>query len=175
MIRRGPSGVLADIDPSDLLPGTPGQQLTAGPGTGVPIWADPLGHNEETILVGGTRETDQVVQVGQSVAEFDPSVLLAPTGGLVRAITFEAIAWATAGMTAEVELWNITDGVAVVGTLLAIASTVPTWLVSVPLAVPAVLPNASTLYELRLRISAGVPGPLDRAFVSQARLLTMWS
>ena len=175
MIRRGPSGVLADLDPSDLLPGVPGQQLTAGPGTGVPMWAAPLGHSEETLLVGAIRETDQVVQTGQSVSEFDPSALLVPTGGLVRTIVFEAILWATAGMTAELELWNVTTGAAVVGTLLATANVVPTKVSSIDLAVPAVLPNSPQLYELRLRISAGVPGPLDRAFVSQARLLTSWS
>lgn len=225
MIRKGPSGVLADLDPADLAPGAPGQFLRTNPlgvvqwlalaladlphgapgflqtvagvvqwiplalsdlphgltgqvltadAFGVATWQTPLGHSEETSLVSGTQETDQIVATGQGDAVFNPAALVAPTGGQLRTIRFQSVVWATFGMTAEVLLYNLTDGAPVVGTLLTTPANVPTLLDSGDLAVPAILPNAARTYEVRLRISAGVPGPLDRAFVAQSRLLASW-
>jgi len=165
-----------DVVPiGSLAVGVPGQQIFAAPGTGVATWQTPLGHSEETSLVAGLRETNAVVQTGQSQVSFDPSTLATASGGLTRTIRLQATVWATFGMTAEIELYNLTDAGAVATTLLTTASTVPVLLESPDLAVPATLPNAARIYELRLRISAGVPGPADRAFLSQARLQVRWS
>jgi hypothetical protein len=168
------------IIPALLLQnGTSGQSLQID-NIGDIVWADfsfPAGFSDQVAasFVDSIRETDQVVATAQSVVRFDPSQLIAPGSGIIRTITFEALLWASAGMTAEIELYNLTDGTAVAGTLLTTTGTVPTAVVSGNLAVPAVLPNAARDYEVRLRISAGAPGPLDRALTSGVRLSVHYS
>ncbi len=83
---------------------------------------------------------------------------------------FRARIFASAGMTAQVRLFNFTDSIVVTPTLLSSASTTPT-VVTASLAVPADIPNASKEYEVQLRISAGAPGPGDAAFILSAQLI----
>lgn len=172
-IRYGPSGQLKDLAAGDIAPGASGQQLFTNPAGNASVWASPLGHSEDLTILAGTRETDQVVETGQSVVTLDPSQLVAPTGGLTRTIRLESSVWASVGMQAEVSLYNLTDGAAVAGTIATTASTVPVLLQSADLS--AALPDGPHEYELRLRISAGVPGPLDRAYLGWSRLIINWS
>ena len=159
----------------DIPVGVPGQQLFAAPITGQATWAAPLGHSEEIAISAGTLNSEETTPVGQSVINFDPSTLVAASGGLTRTIRLQVVLWATTGMTAEVLLYNLTDGAVVAGTTLTTANTRPTFFETADLPVPGTLPNAARVYELRLRISAGVPGPTSRAFVSQARFVARWS
>lgn len=115
-------------------------------------------------LLCGLDETDLAASPGKVVGArtFDPSLFLSTDpGGVVRTLTFEAVLSATVGMTAALELYNADDA-AVVKTLTT-TSTVPV-LLTATLAEPADVPSASRLYHARLYISAGTPGPSDRAF-----------
>lgn len=155
--------------------GVPGQQLVAAPVTGIATWTTPLGHSECIPILTNIAESPNTTATGMAVFNFDPSLLVAASGGLARTITFQALLWASAGMTAEVLLFNLTTGAAVAGTTFTTTDVEPTLVESGNLAVPGVLPNTPCQYELRLRISAGVPAAIDRAFVSGARLTARWA
>lgn len=124
---------------------------------------------QEHVLVGSLRETDQTGFVIVGGRRIDPSLFASGGGAIVRTMTFRAEAYATPGMTAQVRLFNYTDGVAVASSVLSTSSTTPAQL-TVTLATPADLPNALKLYEVQLRISAGTPAQSDRAFLLHAHL-----
>lgn len=155
--------------------GVPGQQMFAAPVTGQATWAMPLGHQEIVPILAAVAEVPNTTVTGVATFAFDPSLLVAPSGGLVRTITFEVDLWASSGMTTEALLFNLTSGAAVAGTTFSTTNANPTRFSSGDLAVPGVLPAANNLYELRLRIAGGVPGATDRAFASGARLNVRWS
>lgn len=127
--------------------------------------------------VNASMEVSSVTSTGIGCILFDPSLLPAPPAGLtdvVRRVKFETVICATAGMTAEIRLWNSTDGIVVPNTTMVSASTSPDIKKSVVLGIPADLPNAEKVYEVQLRISVGVPTPLSRAICKLARLAVSW-
>ena len=125
--------------------------------------------------VSGNHDVDATTFTGVGSVYLDPSDLpAAGKAGVARTIIFEALIWATAGMTAEVRLWNLDTGTEVTGTVMDTTATDPTRKVSGTLAVPATIPNAGQRYEVQTRISAGTPGPSDRAFCSMAKLVVKW-
>jgi len=107
---------------------------------------------------------------------FDPSVMpAAGVAGVTRTIKFEAVVSVTQGFTAQVRLWNATDGLAVTDSVMTTTSESPELKVSDDLTVPVDLPNAEKLYEVQLRISAGgAPGVSDRALCESAVLKVRW-
>ena len=117
-------------------------------------------------MVVGLRETAQSSFEVVGACSFNPSTIPTGSAGITRTIAFRALIFATVGMTPQIRVFNFTDGVQVAATVLSSAVTpnVPTW-VTATLTVPTDLPNAEKTYEAQLRISAGVPGPTDRAFV----------
>lgn len=124
---------------------------------------------QEHAFVDGIQQTDQTSFVVVGGRRFNPADFAAVSAGISRVITFRAEAFATPGMTAQVRLFNFTDGVQVASTVLSTASNTPAALTAV-LTVPTDLPNANKLYEAQLRISAGIPTPTDRAFLLYAGL-----
>ena len=126
--------------------------------------------------VSGVQDTNAAIFVTVGSFSFDPSVLpAAGVAGVTRTVIFEAMIWATAGMTVEIQLWNTTDAAIVAGTILSSILNTPELVKSVNLAVPAVIPNAERMYEVQIRISAGVPLPVDRALCGMARLNVSWT
>ena len=124
--------------------------------------------------VAGVQEVDSNVSTGVGCIILDPSILPGDAGGITRTIVFETVISATVGMTAEVRLWNITDGALVTGTTMTTALNNPTEATSATLVVPTQLPNGKRIYEVQLRISAGTPVPGNRAICSMARLSVGW-
>ena len=122
-------------------------------------------HLAHCIIVAGQKETDAMGYVVIGAREFDPANFAQLNG----VIAFKGVLAATPGMTAQVLLWNKSDSVAVPGAAFATTANVPTPF-AITLAVPANLPNSSKMYEVHLRISAGVPGPDDRAMCFYAAI-----
>jgi hypothetical protein len=124
---------------------------------------------QDHVFVGSIVETDQVGFVIVGGRRVNPANYATGVGSVVRTMTFRCEMYATPGMTAQVRLFNFTDGVAVASSVLSTSSNTPAALSAV-LATPADLPNALKMYEAQLRISAGTPGPTDRAFLLNAYL-----
>lgn len=88
-----------------------------------------------------------------------------PAAGQVR---FRAILEASTGMTAECQLYNLTDAAIVAGSLLSTSSTTPDFQQAV-----VTLPSGIKDYEAQIRMqSSGVPG--DIVSCSMADLLFVW-
>jgi hypothetical protein len=127
---------------------------------------------QDLALVAAQKETDQTGWVVIGARQFDPSQF--DFEGLTATFTFGAILCATSGMTAQVRLYNVTDGTVVESSVLSTTALVSTAL-SVELEVPGDLPNSLKLYEAQLRISAGTPVPSDRAICLYAGLEALLS
>ncbi|APR86763.1 hypothetical protein A7982_12112 [Minicystis rosea] len=92
-------------------------------------------------------------------AQLDPTRF--PEG---TAFTLRAIIEATPGQTAELRLYNVTDGAAVTGSTLSTSSTTPT-LVSAAVS----LPSALKIYEVQLRMTSTL-APSGRATCSRVEI-----
>ena len=139
------------------------------------LYVAPLGSSQDLPACAGTQSTDStgVYSVGSLV--FDPSLYPTTQGNTTRTIVLRALAFATPSMTAEVSLYNVTDGSPVASATVTTSANSITTLTSGTLVVPTDLPNSSKLYDVRLRISAGTPGPTDAAIVHWAGLQVIYS
>ena len=151
-----------------------GGSLTAIPDADT-LYVAPLGSSQDLPGVSGTQATNStsVVSVGSLI--FDPSLYPLTQGNTTRTIKFLVLAFATPSMTAEISLYNVTDGGEVTAALQTTAANSVTTLLSSALIVPTDLPNGSRLYDVRLRISAGTPGPTDAAVIRWAGLKVIFS
>lgn len=146
------SGQLTKIQPGDTL------------------YTSPLGDSEDLPAVAGTQATNStsVVSVGSLV--FNPANFVTTQGNTTRSIKFAVLGFATPGMTAEFTLYNVTDGAVVSAATLTTSANSVVSLESAALVIPTDLPNSSKLYDVRLRISSGTPGPTDAAVIRWAGL-----
>lgn len=111
-------------------------------------------------IVSGAQQVNVSTFTGIGAIVFDPSVVV---GGGITSTELDMLVEGTAGVTAEIRLYNITDGVPISGTTLDTSANSPTEL-SVTLNVGTDIPNSKKIYEVQLRISApGSPGVNDRA------------
>jgi hypothetical protein len=111
-------------------------------------------------LLAGVGSTAQTSFQGIGAVPIDPTRYLgSPT------FTFVAMLEATSGMTAAIQLYDLTAGAVVSGSLLTTTSTTTTKLTG-----SVTLPSAEHIYEVQIRISAGTPGSSDRATCKCARV-----
>jgi hypothetical protein len=122
----------------------------------------------------GTVSTQETAGGGQVIGcfSFNPSGYAPASASVQREIRFRAILEATSGMTAQLILYNRSAAAAVTGGTLSAADPGPKDVLSSALSVGAspLLPDTTQLYELRLRISSGSPGPSDFAICKGAAL-----
>lgn len=114
---------------------------------------------------------------GIGVVSFDPSALFSTNGKITRSISFTAVLEASSGVTAQIQLFNITAGSAVTGSLLSTSNNAPS-IVSGVLTVGSSpnLVNSLQVYEVQLRISLPTnPAVTDRAICKMANLQVTWS
>lgn len=116
-------------------------------------------------LVSGAQQVGVSTFTGIGAVIFDPSVVF---GGLGTTVKLDMLVEGTSGVTAQIRLFNVTDGYAVAGTTLSTSANTPTELSAV-LSIGTAIPNSKKTYEIQLRISApGSPGALDRAVCKYA-------
>lgn len=121
--------------------------------------------NLDYSIVNGTQQINVTTFTVIGAIIFDPSIVT-QTG--ISSVKLDMVAWATSGVTAEIRLYNITDGAPVAGTTLTTSTNSPTEL-SVTLLVGTAIPNSSKIYEVQLRISIpSSPGVNDRALCTFA-------
>lgn len=126
-------------------------------------------------MVAGEQQYAGTTFVGVGTVIFDPTAIFAGDVNIARTVMLELLAEATAGVTAEIRLFNVTDGSPVAGTTLSTSANAPTEL-SHALVIGTDIPNAKKIYEIQLRISApGSPGVNDRAILKFASLQVTWS
>ncbi len=128
-------------------------------------------------ISSGTESLSTNTFTAIGTISFDPSSLFAGDDEIVRLITFEAIVESTSGVTAEIRLYNITDGVTVTGSTLSSSANSPTK-ISAILTVGSSpnLVNGSRLYEAQFRISSpSGPAITDRANCKLSQLSVSWS
>jgi len=129
--------------------------------------------SQETRYVGlaGLQTTDEPSFVAVGGTYFDPTLLTPSGNGLTRSIKFRAVLETTdAGLPVECQLYNITDGALVGGSLLTSTSLAPAMVTSADLALPA----TPKLYEVRFRMN-GVAGPSDQVACKLAELSVTWA
>lgn len=125
-------------------------------------WIDQLlGNPRPNVVVAGVASTNQTSFVGLGVTPFDPSKFFG-----TPVFTFVAMLEATTGMTAQIQLYDLTAGAVVASSVMTTTNTSTTKLASIALA----LPNTEHIYEVQIRISAGSPGASDRATCKHARI-----
>lgn len=121
-------------------------------------------------LVGGLQEAPGGGWKIIGARRFNPLDFYGDGGaGITRSIVFQGFLFATAGMDAQVRLFNFTDGAAVASSVLTVVNTLPTNF-SVALTSPGDLPAAAKTYTCEIQISAGGPGPADRVYCLGAEL-----
>jgi len=107
--------------------------------------------NSAAVFVAGRQTWDQTSPVAIGVRPINPSAYVTKN----RTITLYAWLEVTAGCTANLELYNVTDSVSV-HTFTSTSSTGE--MKSQVLTVPTNLPNSSKVYALRLSRSGGNSG-----------------
>lgn len=114
---------------------------------------------------------------GIGIVLFDPSAIFNTNGKVTRAITFQVILESTPSVTSEIQLYNITAGQVVSGSLLSTSNNSPTILSgSLVIGASPNLPNSQQIYEVQLRISnPSVPTATDRAICKLAQLVVTWT
>ncbi len=118
--------------------------------------------SREFLAVVGTQAT------GLNVFSRVGTVMATPSEHMTGEFKFQAILETTVGQTTECQLYNVTDGAAVSGSLLTTSSTTPDFQEAV-----VTLPSGQKLYEVQVRLGS-VPGGSDRAAVTNAKLLLTW-
>ncbi len=119
--------------------------------------------------VAGIAKTQLTSPESVGCIVFNPAAMFAGNAEMTRAIKFSVVLQATAGMTAEVQLYNIDTGAVVTSSTLTTTATTPTRLTgTLTVGASPNVPNALQTYNVRLRISAGTPGPSDYAICSFA-------
>ena len=116
------------------------------------------------IGVAGLQATSLSTATRVGTIVMDPSLYASgPT------ITFTAVLEATAGKTAQCQLYNLTDGALVIGSALTSSSQVPD-----TRTVTVTLPNALKTYEIQLLMTTLNSGT-DRVACTDAKLTLSWS
>jgi len=117
--------------------------------------------NHTVELIAGNRSTDQTTFTRLGTSSFDASKF--PTSQ----VKFQAEIEATAGKTAEIQLYNLTDS-GYIGTPLSASTLTPSLVEQV-----ITLPNGLKTYEVHLRMTvAGGAG--DRVTCTNARIVFAW-
>lgn len=151
--------------------GTPGILVDAAGGVSlIPFFA-------VYAAISGSQETNSSGFTAIGTAIFDPSILWSGNTKVTRGIKFQAVLEATSGVTAEIQLYNISAGAAVTSSALSTSANIPT-IVEGTLTIGASpnIPNSQQIYEVQLRISApGSPAPSDRAICKLGQLIVTWS
>ncbi|HVI42662.1 MAG TPA: hypothetical protein VM577_18580 [Anaerovoracaceae bacterium] len=114
---------------------------------------------------------------GIGVSSFDPSAIFSTNGKVTRTIKYVVVLEGSTGVTAEIQLYNLSAGAIVTGSLLSTSNNSPT-LLSGTLTVGASpnVPNSAQLYEVQLRISSpSSPAVSDRAICKMAYIQVTWS
>lgn len=112
-------------------------------------------------LLAGNRTTDQTLFTRLGTITLDASKY--PTSQ----IKFQAEIEATAGKTAEIQLYNLTDS-GYIGTALSAATQTPSLVEQV-----ITLPSGTKTYEVHLRMTTS-GGPTDRVTCTNARIVFTW-
>ena len=157
--------------------------LTSPPaGAGSLIWRVKAGYNGAYWVLKGVEivdvKTARVDKEFQAVTGIQSAsvnvytrvgtVLIDPSKYPTSKVTFQAVLEATAGQTAVCQLYNVTDGSAVSGSVLTGTSTTPTVYEAT-----ITIPNSSKLYEVQLKLGA-VNGGTDRASCTNAKIFLTW-
>ncbi len=108
--------------------------------------------------------------------EFNPSQMFAGNLKIARSFSFRTMTQATAGVSLQIRLYNLTLGSEVVSSVQTIAApTNPTRTSSI-LTFLTDLPNSFNIYSVQMRISTPVsPGDTDRAFCQSANIIVDYS
>lgn len=125
----------------------------------------------------GFQSTSSSGFTGVGVISFDPSALFNTNTKIVRSIKFEAILESSSGVTSEIQLYNLSVGSIVTGSVLSSSSNSPA-VVSATLTVAAApnVPNSQQIYEIQLRISSpGSPTASNRAICKSAQIVVTWT
>lgn len=118
----------------------------------------------EIPIVTGLQATSQIVYTRIGNLRIDPSKFPANTQ-----ITFQAIVEATAGKTAQILLYNLTDGGPVAGTPLSSSSVTPA-----VVSATVTLPGSQKDYEVQLLMTtAGTSS--DHVDCTSAKLILTWA
>lgn len=125
----------------------------------------------EIILLGGLHTSQATTYADKGAHRFDASQFPATVGGLSLSLTFEAYLSTTSGaVPATVQLYDLTAGAPVAGTVLTSTSLVTSRTVSSSLT----LPQAAHDYVLQLK-AGGSPSPTDSVMCLGAVLRVTYS
>jgi len=134
-----------------------------------PVSANQIDESQRITIPLSLNETIAVnvfTAIGGDV--FDPSIIPNPSSS--RKITFNAsINTSNGSVSAQVRLFNVTDGIVVPGTEFSSTSLTPEFF-TVVLAVPAALPNAAKTYEVQLRTAT-----IAIALCQKTELIITWT
>jgi len=115
-------------------------------------------------IVTGLQATSQIVYTRIGNIRLDPSKFPANTQ-----ITFQAIVEATTGKTAQIQLYNLTDGGPVAGSVLSSSSTTPA-----VVSATVTLPGSSKDYEVQLLMTTA-GSTSDHVDCTSAKLILTWA
>lgn len=105
-----------------------------------------------------------VLGVGSNVFTNAGNVQVNAGDFTIESCTFECVLEATPGETAEVRLYNLTDGGVVSGSLLSTSANTPTYQSA------SITISGDKLYEVQIRITSGSPGSDDGASCTNAKI-----
>jgi hypothetical protein len=114
--------------------------------------------------VAGKEVSNATGFVGVGAIAFDPNDYVPGVPSFPQHVKFQAVMETATGVTATLQLYNLSVGTGVSGSELYTTYGTPTFVASADLT----LPNAHQLYEVQLRVQAGTS--TDQATVKMARL-----
>jgi hypothetical protein len=114
--------------------------------------------------VAGKQVSNSTGYVGIGGFQFNPSNYYPGVASQPQHVKFQAIMETATGVTASLQLYNLSVGTGISGSQLYTTNPVPTFAASADLS----LPVSDTIYEVQLKIQAGTS--TDQAVVKMARL-----
>lgn len=102
---------------------------------------------------------------------FNPASLYSGSTKITRTITFDSLIYGSVGVTAQIRLYNVTDGTVVSGTTLSSGGSVSPVKVSATLTPTIIIPNSEKQYEMQMKILLpALVSPGDFAFCSYSAI-----
>jgi hypothetical protein len=125
----------------------------------------------------GVQSSGIATFTGIGTIVFDPSSIFSTNGKITRSISFQAVLEVSASVTGEIQLYNISTGAVVTGSLLSSSTASPTLLTgTLTIGASPNLPNSQQIYEVQIRISSpGSPSVSDRVVCKNAQIIVVWS
>jgi hypothetical protein len=166
----GITGRMANIGATPLLAQAAGWMGRADAGTNVMLdaylrWVKDAAKNSQTFpIVSGSQTWNLNTFLRIGTLSLDPTKY----PGFTTA-KFQAIIEATGTKTAEIQLYNSTDGGIVAGSVLSAPATAPTLVEAT-----VTLPSALKTYEVHLRMTTVDAPNLDSGTCTSARILLAW-